>query len=264
MPTLTNKKFIDLKDDNEKIGSLRNQTLDLQQDFEDMKRTREEARKQLEARFEDVYRKINNTKEFVVAEGKRINGTLLAFQSKFDNKISEMHSHFTKLHDSHVEETRSEFKKVAEEVKRLDKRIDDEREERLKQQEETFREIKEKLAKLDLNLAAEQKERIKRDEGIMRRLEDEVYKLKEDILEEKDERALRQKEIDNDFKFYLAQQDHMVKEFHQKTIQEFNHVATNLQKEMLNRIGQQDQVLDNLSNIVKTMQDTLKELGKDA
>lgn len=255
---------MDLKDDNEKIGSLRNQTMQMHQDFEDMKRTREEARKQLEARFEDVYRKINNTKEFVVAEGKRINGTLLAFQSKFDNKIAEMHQHFTKQHDSHVAETREEFRKVGEEVKRLDQRIDDEREERLRQQEETFREIREKLTELDNNLQSEERERIKRDEGIMRKLDDEVFKLKEDLQEERDERALRQKEIDNDFKFYLAQQDHMVKEFHEKTIQEFNHVATNLQKEMHNRMSQQDQVLDNLSNIVKTMQDTLKELGKDA
>lgn len=58
--------------------------------LEDMKRNREEARKQLEARFQDVYRKIDNTKDFVVSEGVRINGTLIAFQSKFETKLDEL------------------------------------------------------------------------------------------------------------------------------------------------------------------------------
>ena len=38
----------------------------------------------------DVYRKIECTKDFVVNEGKRINGTILAFQSKFDKKMNDM------------------------------------------------------------------------------------------------------------------------------------------------------------------------------
>ena len=52
-----------------------------------MKRTREEAKKQLEAKFQDVYRRIQATKDFVVSEGKRINDTLKAFKSKFENQL---------------------------------------------------------------------------------------------------------------------------------------------------------------------------------
>ena len=37
----------------------------MNEDFEDMRRAREEAKKQLEAKFQDVYRKIENTKEFI-------------------------------------------------------------------------------------------------------------------------------------------------------------------------------------------------------
>ena len=69
-------------------------------DFEDMKRTREEAKKQLEARFRDVYRRIQATKDFVVSEGKRINDTLKAFKSKFENQLQQLDDKFQEKHDT--------------------------------------------------------------------------------------------------------------------------------------------------------------------
>ncbi len=53
---LTGKTFKVLQPDNEKLGALGKQMVDMQHDFEEMKRTREEAKKQLEARFQDVHR----------------------------------------------------------------------------------------------------------------------------------------------------------------------------------------------------------------
>ena len=55
---LTNKQFRKLTKKNEKLTSLSGQMEQMFIDFEDMKRTREEAKKQLEARFQDVYRRI--------------------------------------------------------------------------------------------------------------------------------------------------------------------------------------------------------------
>lgn len=48
---LTQKTFKELPQDNEKLGLLNNQMTDLRNDYEDMKRNREEAKKQLEAKF---------------------------------------------------------------------------------------------------------------------------------------------------------------------------------------------------------------------
>ena len=59
----------------------------------------------------------------------------------------------------------------------------------------------------------------------------------------------------------LKQIEAYAQDFHQKAIEEFNHVATNLEKEMHNRFEHQDKIVDNLSNIVKTIQDTLKVIG---
>lgn len=54
--SLTGKVFKELKPDNEKLSLLHEQMLLMGNDFEDMKRAREEAKKQLEAKFQDVYR----------------------------------------------------------------------------------------------------------------------------------------------------------------------------------------------------------------
>lgn len=47
-----------MKSENEKLGLFGNQVDQMRDDFEDMKRSREEAKKQLEAKFLDVHRYI--------------------------------------------------------------------------------------------------------------------------------------------------------------------------------------------------------------
>ena len=68
---------------NEKLDGLKGQIGEMNNDFEDMKRTREKARKQLEAKFLDIYKKIQSLKEALEAEAKRVNDSLRAFESKF-------------------------------------------------------------------------------------------------------------------------------------------------------------------------------------
>ena len=53
---LTGKVFKPHSPENEKIGSLGKQMVEMGEDFEEMKRSKDEARKQLEAKFQDVYR----------------------------------------------------------------------------------------------------------------------------------------------------------------------------------------------------------------
>ena len=74
---------------NEKLDGLQGQIGEMHNDFEDMKRTREEARKQLEAKFLDIYKKIQTLKEALEAEAKRVNDSLRAFESKFTFLLNE-------------------------------------------------------------------------------------------------------------------------------------------------------------------------------
>ena len=143
--TLLKKEFKELNAENEKLGLLDNQMNDMHDDFQEMKRTREEAKKQLEARFQDVYRKIQNTKDFILAEGKRINDTLLAFQSKFQTELKETADNFMKIHNDHVQATNEAIQKKDEEIADLNKKIDQEREDRLKESDQNLSEIKKEL-----------------------------------------------------------------------------------------------------------------------
>lgn len=92
-------------------------------------------------RFQDVYRRIANVREFVVNEGKRINGTLIAFQNKYETHLDELDKKHTKLHEELAADTSDRFSKVAAEHARLEKAIQQEREDRIKENEESFNKI---------------------------------------------------------------------------------------------------------------------------
>ncbi|EAR88833.2 SF-assemblin/beta giardin family protein (macronuclear) [Tetrahymena thermophila SB210] len=260
---LTKKNFAPLKNENEKLNLFANQVDQMRDDFEDMKRSREEAKKQLEAKFQDVHRKIQNTKEFIAAEGKRINDTLLAFQSKFETEMKNIKTYFQKQHDEYTVQVQQRFEKVEDETKRLDKKIDDEREERLRQSDENLREIRKQLETLFSLFDTEKRERIEREKEILQKLDDEAFALKEMLDKEKTERILKIKELRNHTDFELKAQQKFNEDFHAKTIDEFHHVVNNIQVEIDNRFNHQDQIIDNLSKLVKTLQDTLKVIGKD-
>ena len=87
--------------------------------------------------------------------------------------------------------------------------------------------------------------------------------MNEKIEKETTERILKVKELRDDTNFELKQQLKLNEDFHKKTIDEFNHIAVNLENEMKNRFDHQDHIVDNLSNVVKTIQDTLRIIGKD-
>ena len=140
------KQFKKLEPYNEKIDLLKQQTDLMDTALEDMKKNREEAKKQLEARFQDVYRKINNVRDFVVDEGKRINGTLLAFQNKYELKLSELDKRHTQMHEDLEKSANERFDQVNAEQKRLDEEIAKERQERIIQNEESFAKVLGKVA----------------------------------------------------------------------------------------------------------------------
>ena len=97
----------------------------------------------------------------------------------------------------------------------------------------------------------------------MQKLADEAYLLNEALDKEKTERTFKAKELRDYTEYELHKLQKLNEEFNEKTRDEFLHVTNNLAKEMDNRFEHQDQIVDNLSNVVKTIQDTLKVIGKD-
>jgi DNA repair exonuclease SbcCD ATPase subunit len=259
--TLSGKGFKQLQPDNEKLTSLHGQMGEMENDFEDMKRAREEAKKQLEAKFQDVHRKIQITKEFVVSEGKRINDTLVAFQSKFETELATLSTKFQDQHEKIIEDMNKRFLETNERCNELERLIQQEKEERLRQTDEQLKPIKAHLNALQEAYETEKSTRIQKEKEILQKLSDEVYVLTEKLDKEKTDRILKIKELSDETKYELQQQEKNSETFHKKAIEEFGRIADGIQKEMDNRFDHQDKIVDNLSNMVKTFQDTLKVIG---
>ncbi|EGR32557.1 hypothetical protein IMG5_077940 [Ichthyophthirius multifiliis] len=276
---LLTKTIPQLTCENQKVQQFSNQVDKLRDDFEDMKRAREEAKKQLEAKFQDVYRKIQNTREFQQSEAKRINDTLLAFDSKFESLIQIDRTHFQTQHDNHKAEVLERFKTNEEQLHNLDIKIDIEREERIKQSEEALRETRQQLSciiyyfqlknkkqKIELFIIInnEKIDRVQKEKEILRKLDDHVFFISQILDKGKTQRILQTKDLRNHIDFEIKIQRKYNEDFHIKTIDEFKHVINSIQLEMDNRFDHQNQNLDNLSKLVKIMQDTLKVIGKDS
>lgn len=102
------------KQDNAKLTGLRGQMQDMSQDFEEMKKAREEAKRQLDARFKDVYDKIQDNKDYTIAEGKRVNETLKTFQQTFENSLTNLKNDLEKQLKDEGDYARDQLKQATD------------------------------------------------------------------------------------------------------------------------------------------------------
>jgi len=76
-----------------------------------------ESKKQLEAKFQDIYRKIQANRDFTKAETKRVQDTLMAFRSRFEHNLKSLKDEFEEKIRLMREFNREDFKRAE---KRLD------------------------------------------------------------------------------------------------------------------------------------------------
>ena len=112
------------QDDNTPLKDMDNQLIEMDRDYNVMLMERIESKKQLEAKFQDIQRKIQANRDFTKAETKRVNDTLKAFRAKFEHKLRMLREKFeTKLHDMR-ELNRTEFKNAEDRLDRLESAIE--------------------------------------------------------------------------------------------------------------------------------------------
>lgn len=92
------------------LKEMKNQLTEMDQDYDVMLRERIESKKQLEAKFQDINRKILANKDFTNAEVKRVKDTLKAFTSKFEYKLRLLKEDFEEKIRKMREHNRNEFK----------------------------------------------------------------------------------------------------------------------------------------------------------
>ena len=87
-----------------------NQLKEMDKDYEVMLMERIESKKQLEAKFQDIQRKIQANRDFSAAEIKRVQDTLKAFRSRFEINLKSLKDEFELKVKLMREFNRQEFK----------------------------------------------------------------------------------------------------------------------------------------------------------
>jgi len=95
--------------ENVKLKGLQSQILDMHSDFEDMKKTREEAKKHLEEKFMEVQKKMQVMKENIENEAKRVKEALQEFEFNYDTNLVKLHDHIYEDFNKEKEFTRVRF-----------------------------------------------------------------------------------------------------------------------------------------------------------
>ena len=248
--------------DNQKLKGLDGQMGEMKNDFEDMKRTREEARKQLEAKFQDIYKKLAALKEALETEAKRVNNSLKAFESKFICLLNELKDDLHKEMEEEKKFVRDKFDEHEKHLNDLEKKLEQEKEERLKQNQDTLGNIQNRLTTLE---EAYKQEKIDREEGekeIIRNINDNVYELNSKLDREKEDRNTKMKILNENIMNELGKRDKCISDLQNKNTDDLKVLKDELYAEMENRFAHQNQIIDNISNFLKTFQETLKIMGK--
>ena len=114
-------------------------------DYDVMLRERIESKKQLEAKFQDIARKIQANKDFTNAEVKRVKDTLKAFQSKFEYKLKLLREEFEEKIRLMREYNKEEFKKADERMDKIEDGVKKEIRDRVVESDEQIYSVRNQL-----------------------------------------------------------------------------------------------------------------------
>ena len=83
------------KKENLKVKGLDDQIVQVNEEFDEMMRLRNEAKRLLEEKFKLVYQKIKDNKQHTIDEGKKVNESLKAYQEKYARQMQELRDELT-------------------------------------------------------------------------------------------------------------------------------------------------------------------------
>jgi predicted nucleic acid-binding Zn-ribbon protein len=99
--------------------------------------------------------------------------------------------------------------------------------------------------------------RIDREKEILQNLDDEKYNLHKKIDNERTDKSLSFGNFRDDINGQLKRQHKFIEAFQKSAMDEFRRLKETLELELFARFETQDEIIDNLSNSIKTFQDTM-------
>ena len=146
---------------------------------------------------------------------------------------------------------------------KLEEMIEEEKRERIEQSKKTHEEILTRLGTLETGHMNLNNKLMTEVNTLQQDLKNKEFVLNEKIEKEKRQRLEKEKVIKDELFAELEFQRKYIDDLQKKLNIEFNHVTTNIQKEVQHRLKEQDDILENLSRVVVTLQKTLDILGSN-
>ncbi|KAM3142352.1 hypothetical protein pb186bvf_005509 [Paramecium bursaria] len=235
----------------------------LQQDYEIMKKNREQAKADLQAKFDEVYNKLEDTRKIFIAQSIEINKNMQEFQKKFDSEIQVMEQTQSKQHNQFSIFTDDRLKNLDFDIVKLDKAIEQEKQDRIKAERDNIAAIQKSIDQLFSNFELEKQTRVANEQKNLQKIKDTANQIGNQIDDENTQRNNKYKEIKSYTQEKLESQLRYGEGFEKNTKKEFYQQIDSIEDEMNNRFLHQDNMVDNLRNAVSTIQKTLVILGKD-
>ena len=101
------------------------------------------------------------------------------------------------------------------------------------------------------------------EKEIIKNINDNVYEINSKLDREKEDRNTKIKILNEKMESELAKRDKSIANIQNKNTDDLKVLKDELYAEMENRFAHQNQIIDNISNFLKTFQETLKIMGKD-
>ena len=211
---------------------------------------RNEAKRQLEIKFKDVYQKIKDNKQHTIDEGKKVNESLKAYQEKYAQQMKDLDEELTVKFTDETNYQHSEIKRGNDRMQMLEDLLDTEKEDRIESLDSQLEPINEQIDKGYRDLDDERSSRVNKEREILELLQDEATIVENHITTEQEGRQERQAELTEKLNKELQSQRERIEKIKSNTLGEFKKDHADMQKEMDNRFEHQDRVVKNISHFI--------------
>ena len=250
-------------EENQKLEDLDVQIREMKNDFEEMKKAREEDNKQLGVELGDIYIKLAERKDAQEAETARVNNLLKALETKFSLSLDKIKDDLHKEQENEKKFVRDKFSQYEKKLNEFGEKWEKEKKEILKQNKDNLNNLQNRFTNLEKLNKQEKTNREEGEKGIKTNINKNVEELNTKLESEKDDRNKNIKILKENFISELSKRDKSLVDLQNKNTNDLKILKEEVYAELENRFDNQNQIVNNISIFMKSFQEALSIMGKD-
>lgn len=236
---------------------------DMSVGFEDIVKAREEAKKQLQNRFDEVYDKIALNKKHVEDQSEQIHKILDNFQEEFNENLTNLYENMNESIDVESKFMQQEMELANQRCGELEQMLEKEVVDRKKDTLDLLDPVREEITQLQSELDHEIKYTAKMEKRLLKDVAQNIDQQHNVILNEKKERSERLNDIYDMLIQDVELQNKFFDQFEEKATKEFDQAINDIDEEIDSRLKHQDNILTDLKFFVDRFGKTMKIIGND-